>query len=482
MSMLVSRYSSRRVRASLAVLVVLALSASGAAHADPPAPATGADAYRYVTQYAGLGLHRTGTAGNVTTVDWLANELQSIGLQTSTQTFAFNSYSPTHAELRVGATSPAVFPLYYSGTTGPGGITAQLVNVGLGTPIDYALHPVAGKIALIEVPMPLPGLVPTLGTALKGAADGGAVGVVAAIDGSLNAISSPDVDARGGLCTLPTLLVGNNDGAVLRNLAGQSATLTLDATYSTQGHVDNVIATLPGTGNGVIVIGTPITGWFTAATERGTGIGAMLTLARYFAAQAHQHPLAQTIMFVGTSGHEVGFLGLDELVRANPALVPRITAYLHFGASVATKGFIALGNTVVPTGIAEATRILTASENPLLAGLAVTAAVSDGVLPVVAAPQGVGASGEEVSMYTAGVPVVALKSTFAWMHTPRDLPDTTSAALLDPVVRMYRDLTNQILAQDPALIHQANVAAAAIAQVASSAALALGVISCKAYR
>ena len=333
-----------------AVGALLGPSVAMPARAADPAPASGADAFRYVREYAGLGLHRTGTAGNTTTAAWLAQEFEAIGLDTSTQGFSFPSYTPHAASVRVGSFSPEVFPLYYSGRTGPSGVSATLVDVGLGTPVDFALHPVAGKLALVTVPMPLPGLTPTFTRALEGAMQAGARGVVAIIQGSHNFISVPDVDAEGGMCTLPTLLVANNDGKQLRALAGQRATFTLDATYAMSGDAPNVLGVLPGTSDDVIVIGTPITGWFAAATERGAGIGAMLTLARYFAARADGHQLKQTIMFVGTSGHEVGFLGLEKFVEANPALAPRVTAYLHFGAAVGAKGNVALGNLVVPTG------------------------------------------------------------------------------------------------------------------------------------
>lgn len=461
--------------------VLSVVTGSTLARAEPGAPATGSDAYRYLSQYAGLGFKRTGTPGNTAAVDWLSRQFKSIGLETTSQTFPFAQYLPKDVALKVGSSSPAVFPLYYSGRTGPHGLTAPLVDEGLGTQADFALHPAAGKIALIDVPMPAPGLVPTFGSALKNAATAGAVGVVAAVEAPMNQLFSPDVDARGGLCDLPTLITGKADGAALRAHSGEQATMTLQADYD-DGSAENVLGVLPGTTDDVVVIGTPITGWFTAATERGAGIGAMLTLARHFAALAKQHRLRQSIVFLGTSGHEVGFLGLDQFMRANPNLVRRVSAYLHFGAAVAAKKYVDAGDRMIEPGTADEARFLTASENPALAGLAWSDAAVNGVAPVLPAPQGVGASGEEVFMYNAGVPVVAIKSTFLWIHTPRDLADTTSSALLDPVVRMYRDLAQQVVGQDPQLTRQTNGVAAAVATNAPPPPFAVGVISCASYQ
>ena len=464
-------------RITLALAIVGVLMASTPGHSDPYPPATGADAHRYLSEYADLGLHRTGTAGNQTTADWLAGRFASIGLATSTETFTFSRYLPRAASLSVGSFSPEVFPLYYSGRTGASGITAPLVHVGLGTPIDFALHDVAGKIVLIDVPMPLPGLIPTLSNAITSATTGGAVGVVASIAAPENTISVPDVDSRSGLCGLPTLLTGKIDGEELGLHDGEVATLVLDADYG-DAVAPNILGVLPGSSDDILVIGTPITGWFTAATERGAGIGAMLTLARYFAERAASRPLSQTLLFLGTSGHEVGFLGLEEFVRAHPDLIGRISSYLHLGAGVGAKKYLEVGSQIIELPTPDEQRFLTVSENPLLIGLAWSAAVLNGVLPVLPAPQGIGASGEELAMYLAGAPVAALKSTFLWIHTPRDLPDTSSPELIDPVVRMYRDIASNLLAQNPSTVRQANAVASLLATTVPPLPLSIGVISC----
>src|SRR5712691_6414522 len=104
-------------RSALALAVLGWLVVNTQAYSDPLPPATGADAHRYLSEYADLGLHRTGTAGNQTTADWLARRFVSIGLATSIEHFTFSRYLPRAASLCVGSFSPDVFPLYYSGRT-----------------------------------------------------------------------------------------------------------------------------------------------------------------------------------------------------------------------------------------------------------------------------------------------------------------------------------------------------------------------------
>ena len=452
--------------------VVLAATLASPARAADLAPATGADAYRFVSAYADLGLHRTGTAGGAATAAWLADTFRSIGLETSVQDFTFGRFLPHGASVTAGGFSPEVFPLYYSGRTA--GVTGELVDVGLGTPLDLAGRDLTGKIALIEVPMPLPGLVPTLGNAITNVTNAHAAALVAAIDGPENFISSPDVDARAGTCRLPILMIGKVDGEELRLHAGQTAAVVLDAEVG-EATAPNVLGVLPGASDDVLVIGTPITGWFAAASERGAGIGVMLTLARALAARG---TLPQTVMFLGTSGHEVGFLGLERFLQANPSLLSHVTAYLHLGAAVGVSGDVEVLDHVVRTSSQAPVRLLTASENPIVAGAAWSSALANGVVPLLPAPQGVGTSGEELYMYLAGVPVAAIKSTFLWIHTPRDLPDTTSPALLDPVVRMYGAMIDTLLAADPATVRSANGVASLLAATVPPLPLAIGVIAC----
>ena len=180
--------STVRRRVCVIVMALAMLGATGAG-ATTPAAGTGADAFRFVRAYAALGLHRTGTTSNDATSAWLADQFTSIGLQTSVQNFTFERFLPNTASLRVGAYSPKVFPLYYSGTTM--GVTGQLVDVGHGTPAELVNKDLTGKIALVDVPMPVPGLAPTLSQAIKAVTGAHAAGMVAAIDGPRNDISAP---------------------------------------------------------------------------------------------------------------------------------------------------------------------------------------------------------------------------------------------------------------------------------------------------
>lgn len=464
----------RRTMRFSAVLALLLTAGSAPVRADVPPAATGADAYGLLTESASHGLHRSGTPGDKAVSDWIASRFRSFGLEASVEEWTFPRFVPRTASLTVGEFAPKTFPLYYSGRTGPGGVTAPLVDVGLGTPADFQRTPVAGRTVLVDVPLALGFFAPTLAGALNSAANGGAVGVVASVRGPLNEIVAQNADSRTGLCSLPTVVVGKEDGAALRAHAGEAATLVLDAGYEDGSALDdagepiigrsqNTIGVLPGSGDDVIVVGTPVNGWFSTAAERGGGVGGLLTLARFFAEAAASRPLPQTLVFIATGGHEVGFLGLERFIKAHPDLVPRMTTYVHMGASIAAKEAEEVAGTVIETGTAEENRALFISENPILEAIGEGAMKSNLAVPMVSVPPRALDPGEQQFMYAARVPIVSISGAHLWFHTERDLPDTTSPELLDPVVKGFRQIVEQLLPLDGATVRAANAVPGALA-------------------
>lgn len=94
----------------------------------------------------------------------------------------------------------------------------------------------------------------------------------------------------------------------------------------------NVTASIPGADASLppLVVMTPRSGWYRCASERGGGIACWLEVMR---AMARARP-TRTILFVASSGHELGHLGLKEFVSRRPDIVPRAAAWMHFGANI----------------------------------------------------------------------------------------------------------------------------------------------------
>ena len=428
-----------------------------------PAARTGADAYRYLRAYTALGLHRTGTDGDARVSGYLAAELRRAGLKVTVEPFAFTQFAPREAALRVvgDAADIVSFPYWYSGRTLPEGVTAELVDVGAGSEADFAAHPLQGRIVLARIALVSRALFTNLAAVQRRAAAAGAAGLVAAVQGPGNEIVASNAESDAGLCGMPTLFIGREDGQRLAARAGAPVHFVLDAELR-PGQSANVVATIPGASPEILMAGTPVNGWFSAAAERGGGIGTLLTLARFQAEKASAGSMpAKTLIFVFTGGHEVGFIGLQRYIDAHPEVIARTYAYVHLGAGVAGRyDYEQDGGTIAQAPIADPARTLYVSENPLLNTLVVRDQIAANLAPALSLLPSLLNPGEQRRMYALGVPMVAISGTTLYFHTALDTDDKTSAALLDPAVRFYGSVIDDLLAVKPDDLRAANITAA----------------------
>jgi hypothetical protein len=92
------------------------------------------------------------------------------------------------------------------------------------------------------------------------------------------------------------------------------------------GESNNIVARFGDRALTPLVVATPLSGWFTCAAERGTGIAVALALADEFSRD-------RPVLVVGSPGHEIlHHIGLEEYLKANRAVASLI---LHLGANVA---------------------------------------------------------------------------------------------------------------------------------------------------
>ena len=298
------------------------------------------------------------------------------------------------------------------------GITAQLVYAGLGNAQEDSRAGVAGKLEVIDVPMADDVASPTLDQAFTAAQAAGAAGLIAVTQGPQDYPVQEDIDSRQGVQKLPTLFVGKGTGAGVINaaMAGEQATLTLTAAVG-PGCDTDVYAVLPGLDPAhYVIVGTPTSGFDAAATERGSGVAILLGLARHYAAlPISSRPF--TIVFVATSGHEIGFLGLPLFMQEHPAWFAAAQAYVHLGASIAAAQLAeAPDGSVLTAPSGDLTRLFYVSENPLLLGgvqeaFGATASFTGSSSPAVRNV------GEQAYPYHAGVPIVSISGSSYYFHT-----------------------------------------------------------------
>jgi hypothetical protein len=131
----------------------------------------------------------------------------------------------------------------------------------------------------------------------------------------------------------PVLQVGSDEAEFLADCArhGEHAVLTAQvARHAVQAF--NVVATISGIDRSAppLVVMTPRSGWWWCASERGGGIACWLEIMR---ALRDARP-ARDVLFVASSGHELGHLGIDAFIARRPGIVPAARAWMHLGANI----------------------------------------------------------------------------------------------------------------------------------------------------
>src|SRR5262249_44494617 len=147
-------------------------------------------------------------------------------------------------------------------------------------------------------------LTPQEETSLTVAAGLGAVGAVVSYDASPeNAAGqyTPFLSSPGGSAGVPTLTVDRATGNLIKQkiASGAQARLTLLVDQHPADPADDIVATLPGGSDEVIIFNSHTDG--TSSAEENGGLG-VVAMARYFAALPPSCR-KRTMVFVLTPGH-----------------------------------------------------------------------------------------------------------------------------------------------------------------------------------
>jgi hypothetical protein len=412
-----------------------------------------------VDQYGSAPDHYSGTPADWSELNVIAQQFRADGLQLGSIAYKFPRFEPTDVALSTDSRdvdSAALAPLLYSGTTGPSGIEAPLLAAANGT---FSPADAAGKIVVVSQ-LSKGALDPSITAAIAA----GAEGLVYVTNGVGDLPRKEDVNSRKGTGDFPVLLVGKQSGAaVLADAeAGESADLTLQAKLGTATDFD-VWGVLPGADpSRRVFVGTPASSFVPAASERGGGLAILLGLAKHYAQEPRsQRP--ETLVFLATTGHEVGFLGLEALIEAKGDWFTGADAYVHLGASLgAPTGVENPDGTVTVTPVPPAGLGAHDSENPFLETSTATAFAAAGQ-PLANTPMHVSGGGEQVYAWQEGVPEIAVNGGSLWFHTAADLPSVVDPGIITRLAAGYRGSVDAILAQPAGAVKANNSAAEAFA-------------------
>ena len=387
-----------------------------AAAADPLA---GAALYADVKTYAGLGEHRTGTAGDDATTVWLERALKAAGYAVERQGFDYPVFDLVRSDVTLAGRTLDGFPYWTPATTPPGGVSGPLSLTGG-----------PGTIMLVDLPIgsgggldaPPPKLI-SQAVATKPAA------VVAITESALGVMAALNRNPKAPPWPVPILLVAGGEAAALKAAAtaGEIATVRLVGT-TTLRRAENVIGRRARPGKH-LVVSTPKSGWLHCAGERGSGIAIWLGLARWLAASSEHN-----VTVVAASGHEFDGYGGDQFTEHRAPGPADTRLWVAIGANVAAYDFALKDGQIVRQAGPPAMRTLGCS-GPLLGAAAKAFAGQRGYeKPIDLDAQT--APGELGHFRALGYrPLVGLVASHPLHHTRLDLADVTGPAMLEPVAR-----------------------------------------------
>lgn len=418
---------------------LLAASAAAATAACPALaqeyenPLSGPALFADVERYANLGEHRTAGSVDLATSAWLKKELARAGCQADYQPFTTRQFQLEESLLEVGGKVVESFPLWPPQATGPAGLQAPLA-------LAEGEADLTGRIALVSFPEDRRASV-FPGSAhfkiIRQAQDKGAVGIIAITQSGNQEIVAQNAIHVSQPWPVPVTLAAAKDEPFLRQAASQGldARLGITGRWEDRAEALNVIGRLAGKKEGLIVISTPQSGWFACAGERGVGIAILLGLARWLARRENR----ASYVFVTTSGHELGGLGMNAFMEDGAPPPRQTTAWLHLGAGIATYRWAKRDGRYVKTGQPDPRRYLGCSAN--LGGVLERAFSGVKGLTLVKGRT----IGELSQVKKKGYPTIfGIAAGHFNHHSPTDIPSVTGPELIAPVAAALADSLAEI--------------------------------------
>ena len=239
------------------------------------------------------------------------------------ESFNLSRVVPGECYLEVGGRRIQGLPFFDGGFTSQEGISGNLGAVGSGATIGLGwVGRASGHL----------GAEPNVEfQENRGSSD--YLGLVAVASGEspgLMASNAPDFREPFGP---PVLQVSSEEGEWLGRQAQTFSPAHLVVSAQRQdSECFNVTGRVPGANQDAspLLVMTPRSGWWHCASERGAGLACWLEVIRNVAAS---QPF-RDLIFVATSAHELGLLGLDDFLNRRPSLVQDAHCWLHFGADV----------------------------------------------------------------------------------------------------------------------------------------------------
>jgi hypothetical protein len=400
----------------------------------------------------------TGSEYDHMTTDYVAAQLKRVGVQ-NVHLQKFNlppQWWPTHWEVSVTGSGKTVelesaWPQWAQPcdvkdcslrNTGTDGKTLDLqpVWVGLGTRADFEGRDVKGKAVLIYS-IPAPGgrdYSANWSGATKRAWDAGAAVVFTILGFPGNHVNHNGVATAG-----PTLSLGMDDATVIREMIEnhESPIMHVDESVElrTGLYTNSVVGTLPGMTDENILIMAHTEAPMQGAMDNASGIGTMIELAQYYASLPKSQR-KRTITFLTTSAHHTPAPNAGiQWVRKTWGPFFEKTALIVNCEHTAGMVLTDVGSDLAGSNAIAPSRFYMQGSDDLKA--LITKTLVDYGVPHYSRPAP--ASGGELGELRGLAPGFHVLNEEGY-HTDLDIPQYVPEAGLEPVVRSYAKIIDEV--------------------------------------
>ena len=400
-------------------------------------PLSGPSLFKSVQKYASFGDHRTGGEGDIATTEWLLNELEANEIAVVPQTFNLRQFFPSRQILKLDDHQVEAFPHWFPQ------ITQQPIRAPLAS---FESESLTGHIAYLapEKAGAWYRLRPAQ-LAVDAAARGALALVIAAPhpSGEIYVTNAAPPHLQEPL-EIPTVVVAARDHQGIQEALEEGIEVVLISEGETRKvEARNLLARYPAQTTPErpwVVVSTPISGWFTCAGERGSGVALWLGLAFWVASQGADHQY--NWLFVANSGHELDFMGAHRSLFAMPSRED-VRLWLHLGASIGARQWSEQDGKLTPLNqVHQYNRLY---GDPVLMPLIKSAFSAVPDLEILPNSELNRSHSELGSITKAGYTALGMVGSHRFFHTPEDTPSVTDATLLAPYGEGLKNLAKALM-------------------------------------
>lgn len=268
-----------------------------------------------------------GTTADKEGMAYMTKEFESLGLKVEHHPFTLpDDWRPTDFsgsyKTADGKTVElnTIFPVSDTKPTGPQGITAEAVWVGIGSGADFIGRDVKGKAVIIYstfVPGGRSHSASDRARIFDSNTRAAKLGAAAIVD-VMAVPGNGQFEPEGGERTIPNFTLSQDEGFALKDRLdnGEKVVMNLKLVVPelTNIQTEYTVATLPGTSDEQIVVMTHTDGYFEAAMDNAAGMASALELARFYAARPQQER-PRTLTFIQFPDHHHGETSLRKFVE-----------------------------------------------------------------------------------------------------------------------------------------------------------------------